>query len=572
MRNKLSQLLLNNLRTLLNYLRYHKRDELIRGLILSLAIVYFLIASHYFSLYLFRTIFEIPSIGPLLSFRVISITLLSLSVMLLFSNIVTALTTMYLSKDLELLLSLPLPVNTLFAYKYFQTTFYTSWMILLFGLPLLSAYGWVVGAPLYFYPAILIVFLPLALIPASLGITITNLLMRFIPLSRAKSILLTIGLLIGSLLVGLVRILSPQRLFSPSLISDFLKSLKTSQTPLTPYLPNYFATMSLTSCAQGRVQPFFTHLFLLLLMAILFYLFSTFLGRRLFFSGLAHTPTSSFRIRTLRSRSGTLFCLLKFRYFKIGKKRKNPFLSSGLLPLSPFNQLIFKDIKLFIREITNWLPLLVLLPIVVVHLINLKGLKIEEAYLHLWLTIVNLGLVGFIITTVSVRFIYPSLSLEGESFWILRSAPIPLKKIFFEKWLLSFIPLFIFCEALIIVTNLLIQVEPLTHILSIITVFFLTATLTSLGIGMGGTFPKFRFDHPVYIATSAGGIFFMILCLFYVGMVIGLEMLFILPPVKWSLVYKPAYLSYALITLGSILVSYFSLRIGYRSLLRYEVY
>ncbi|MCK4648490.1 hypothetical protein KAT51_03100, partial [bacterium] len=205
MRHKLSQLLLNNLRTLLNYLRYHKRDELIRGIILFLAIVYFLIAAHYLSFYLFRTLFEIPSIGSLLSFRVISIILLALSVMLLFSNIVTALTTMYLSKDLDLLLSLPLPVNSLFTYKYFQTTFYTSWMILLFGLPLLSAYGQVVGAPFYFYPAILIVFLPLAIIPASLGITITNLLMRFIPLSKAKSILLTIGLLIGALLVGLVR-------------------------------------------------------------------------------------------------------------------------------------------------------------------------------------------------------------------------------------------------------------------------------------------------------------------------------------------------------------------------------
>jgi hypothetical protein len=59
MRDKLSCLLLNNLRTLLNYLRYHKRDELIRGIILFFAIVYFLIASHYLSLYLFRTLFEI---------------------------------------------------------------------------------------------------------------------------------------------------------------------------------------------------------------------------------------------------------------------------------------------------------------------------------------------------------------------------------------------------------------------------------------------------------------------------------------------------------------------------------
>lgn len=551
MRNKLSRLLLNNLHTLLNYLRYHKRDELIRGIILFLAILYFLIASHYLSLYLFRTLFEIPSLGPLLSFRVISITLLALLVMLLFSNIVTALTTMYLSKDLDLLLFLPLPTHSLFTYKYFQTAFYTSWMILLFGLPLLSAYGRVVGAPLYFYPAILIVFLPLALIPASLGITITNILMRFIPLSKAKSILLTIGLLIGALLVGLVRILSPQRLFSPFFISDFLKSLKDSPTPITLYLPNYFATMSLTSCAQGRMLSFFGHLLLLIFIAILLYLLSTFLGKRLFFSGLAHAQTSS---------------------FKMGKKKRIFFLSSRLLPLSSFNQLIFKDIRLFTREITNWLPLLVLFPIVIVHLINLKGLKIEEAYVHNLVSFLNLGLVGFVITTASVRFIYPSLSLEGESFWILRSAPIPLKKIFFEKWLLTFIPLFIFCEALIIVTNLLIRVEPFICILSVVTVFLLTATLTSLGIGMGGTFPKFRFDHPVYISTSAGGIFFMILCLFYVGMVIGLEMFFVLSPVEWTLVYKPVYLSYALIILGSILVSYFSLRIGYRSLLRYEVY
>jgi ABC-2 type transport system permease protein len=49
------------------------------------------------------------------------------------------------------------------------------------------------------------------------------------------------------------------------------------------------------------------------------------------------------------------------------------------------------------------------------------------------------GFNSFLIVSLAVRFVYPMLSLEGESFWQLRSSPIDLRRIFYSKLLPSII-------------------------------------------------------------------------------------------------------------------------------------
>jgi len=59
--------------------------------------------------------------------------------------------------------------------------------------------------------------------------------------------------------------------------------------------------------------------------------------------------------------------------------------------------------------------------------------------------------------------------------------------------------------------------------LSIITLFFLTPGVVSLGIGLGAAYPDFNSENPAHTVTGFGGLVFMIISAAYIGAVIVLE-------------------------------------------------
>ena len=69
---------------------------------------------------------------------------------LLLSNIITALSTFFLAKDLELLVSAPVNWLTLYAAKLTESMLHSSWMIALMAVPIFAAYGWVYQGGLMF--------------------------------------------------------------------------------------------------------------------------------------------------------------------------------------------------------------------------------------------------------------------------------------------------------------------------------------------------------------------------------------------------------------------------------------
>ncbi len=86
---------------------------------------------------------------------------------LLFSNVVTALSTYYLSADLGLLLASPISAASLHTGRFFETLWDSSWMIVLFGLPIFLAYGVVHQASPAFYVAVLAVLPPFLVLPCA---------------------------------------------------------------------------------------------------------------------------------------------------------------------------------------------------------------------------------------------------------------------------------------------------------------------------------------------------------------------------------------------------------------------
>ena len=138
----------------------------------------------------------VPELGPVLAERLLGMVLLSFFSILLFSNIVTALSTYYLSSDLPLLLASPVRPQHLHTARFLETLWDSSWMIVLFGLPIFLAYGVVHHTGAAFYLAVLAVLPPFLVLPCALGVVVTMMLVRVFPARNTKDVLLLLSVFV----------------------------------------------------------------------------------------------------------------------------------------------------------------------------------------------------------------------------------------------------------------------------------------------------------------------------------------------------------------------------------------
>ena len=242
-----------------------------------------------------------------------------------------------------------------------------------------------------------------------------------------------------------------------------------------------------------------------------------------------------------------------------------------------------KDIRSFFRDNTQWSQLLLLGALVVVYLYNFSVLPLERSpirleFLQNQIAFLNMGLAGFVLAAVSVRFIFPAVSGEGRAFWIIRSSPVSMKRFLWGKYAFYLLPMLILGEVLIIFTNYLLQVTPFMMVLSSVTMFMAVFGIVALGIGLGALYPNFRFENIAQVATGFGGVTYMIVSAIFIASVIvleagpvyiifmanvrgepitGLQWLFIIP-------------SFAAVLLINMLTVYKPMKMGLQALTTYE--
>ena len=450
-------------------------------------------------------VMDMVEIGTILIARLLNMIFLTFLSMLLFSNVVLSLSTFYQSTDLPFLLSSPIRFVSIFTAKLVETMLNSSLMLLIFGIPIFVVCGQEYGASPIYYIAIPIMLLPFIAIPATIGISLTMLLARFFPVKRVQQVLTVFGLILGAGLVMLFRFLRPEQLVDEIGISQLLLYIKNSRIPTAPYLPSTWATEVLMSLLERNPAHALLNLLWLFLVAAAVYLLALRLAQVIYYSGWTGITES----RTVKMiRRGTL---------------SEKFLRRLTFLHSTTRSLLMKDFKLFWRDTTQWSQLLMLAALLIIYFFNIKSLPLKNIYLKNLISFLNLGLAGFVLASIGVRFVYPSTSLEGGSFWVVHSAPIHYRRFLLEKFCIFLLPLLILGELLIIISNLLLEVEGYMMMLSAVTIFIITIGLTGLGVGMGAIYPKFINENPAQIAMSIGGILYMILSLAYIGVTIVLE-------------------------------------------------
>jgi ABC-2 type transport system permease protein len=503
-------LLAYRLRMLKNTLSRWSQEKIIKTVIIVGVGAGFIIGDYILFFRIIRYLKGVEIFGSFLLFQLLATVFLTFFSLLFFSNILTALSTFYISRDLDLLFSKPLPVWSVFGVKFLENIINSSWMVVLFGLPIFVALGKAYQASWFYYLLVPGVLIPFLLIPAGLGVGATVLLMRILPAKRAKELFSFVGLTFGAFLVIFFRLLKPEKLLSPKVSLDdfqnFLSYFEAFQVSSASFLPSTWATKALIAAQGADYAALFLPHSLLLGAAAFCFLGSLVLAHKMHFMGWSGAQETRLRRKS---------------FFHLWD---SPLLQGLLARLHPTSRaLVDKDLKTFFRDTTQWSQLFMLLALVVVYIININSLPWQGYYYKNLASFINLALVGFVLAAVSARFLYPTTSLEAGSFWILQSAPLSYQRFLWEKFFLFLLPLLLLAEVLVVATNILLGVDGSMMLLSVVTVFFMTLSLAGLGVGMGAIYPRFRFENPAQVAMGSGGILYMILALAFVGLVVVLE-------------------------------------------------
>jgi ABC-2 type transport system permease protein len=423
---------------------------------------------------------------------------------LTFSGVVTALSTFFLSEDLRVLLTAPLPIRRLFHARFVRTVAQASWMVVIFLAPVLMGVGRARCAGIAFYLTAVLTTIPFAVIPVAAGTLVTLLLVNVFPARRARDILMLMGLLFAASLVILLRFIRPEQLMKVESLPDLTAFFASLQSPVTPLLPSFWAGETLFASLRGGMD--WLHFAALWTTALAAVIVVRIANERWYFTGYSRAQEApKARFTELRQ----LEVLVR------------------LLPLSTVRrQLLIKDLKIFLRDVSQWSQLLLLMALVLVYLYNFRVLDLERipymtAVVKNLYAFVNLGMAGFVMATVAVRFVFPAVSSEGAAFWIIRTSPVSLRDFLWSKFWTGLVPVLVLTEVLTIAGNEFLGVDPFVKVMAALAIVFMSFALVGLAIGLGARYPRFDAD-PTQVAGSYGGVAFMIQAVLFVIVMIAL--------------------------------------------------
>jgi ABC-2 type transport system permease protein len=449
----------------------------------------------------------VADIGDLLSAKLLGLALLAFSSILLLSNVITALSSFFLAKDLDLLAASPVHSIRFYLAKLVETALHSSWMVALLAVPLFAAYGIVYsGGPLWPL-VVLAAFIPFLVLPAVVGSALTLLLVNVVPARRAKELLSLIVIGAIGTLALLLRLAQPERLIRPEgfrSLADFVAML---QAPTNPLLPSEWVMRMLMNWLLRIADPW---------------------------PAVALWGTAAAALVV----GGVLFRWLYRQAFSkaqegappVGGSQRVAAVLARLLRWLPAErrEFILKDTRLFFRDPTQWSQLILLGVLLVVYLFNIQALplfsgdRVPTPVVTL-VAFLNLGLAGFVLAAIAARFLFPSVSLEGRQMWLLRSSPLDLRSMLWSKYWIGTLPLLVLALAITLITNAILRASPFITFVSAATMVLFTLAASALALSFGAFYPRFDTENAAQIPTSFGGLVYMMTSVILLALVIMLE-------------------------------------------------
>jgi ABC-2 type transport system permease protein len=475
-------------------------------------------------------------LGVILALKIFEMAWIIVFSMLIFSSTVTGVSALFLSRDNEIIFAAPVPLRELFRMRYATASLYSSWMMVVFSLPVFGAYGQVFQAGPGYYLLLVPAVVCVAAMATALGQIVTILLVHLFPARRTKDIVVYLSLLFGILLYLVIRLLRPEELADPEKFPDFIEYLNSLSVPAAPFIPPGWASALLTGYLQDHAVDWILA-GLLLTTPFVFYYAGEWLMLRVFFRGYSKAQESFGGYRT--------------------------FAAHAYSP-SPLRWLLLKEMKMFVRDSSQWSQLFLIGALVVVYLYNFKVLPLEqtlipaEAVANI-IAYANIGLTGFIIASLCARFVFPSIGAEGSGFGLLLTSPLPISRYILYKYIIYAVPFTVLTIVLLAASNHLLQISGPMWWVSLTTGMLISLSVVALALGFGAAHADFKAENQAAVLGSFGAILYLFTALSYELAAItafGIPAYRLVRSWRWDMHFStPVLLQTSLTFLGILLVS-----------------
>ncbi len=459
---------------------------------------------------------KVPGLGSMLLERLLFILFAFLFLLLMLSNLVIGYTNFFRNRESAALLTLPVEVQTVFRWKFIESTLLASWAFLFLIAPFLAAYGMTRHAPWHFYPVTLLLVGLFIVLPAVAGAWLALLAARYMD-RRAFQIGALAVLLAG---IGTVAFLMrPDRSLDDTtetrVVAMLDKTLTRTRLAQFPALPSYWLSQGVLNWTEGA-QGAATFQILVLLSNVLF------------FGMLAFTRTGKLFFDAASAVQSRSSVFRRWRWFRAWQMRRTPGDGApgwmehcvALIPGLPSDvrALIVKDARMFWRDTTQWGQSLMLFGLLAVYIVNLRQFS-QQLTNTFWVNLVsylNLGACSLNLATITTRFVYPQFSLEGKRLWIIGMAPLGLVRVVRTKYIMAVALSLVVTLGLIWLSCHMLQLDLARTCFFTIAVGVMSFTLNGLAVGLGVLYPNLREENPGKIVSGFGGTFCLVLSFLYI--------------------------------------------------------
>ncbi|MEZ5300701.1 MAG: hypothetical protein R3F11_08595 [Verrucomicrobiales bacterium] len=452
---------------------------------------------------------RLPGVGGLLTERILFLSFFFFFVMLVFSNAVIGYSALFRNRETRWLLTLPIDHRALFVWRFVECLGVSSWGLIFLSAPLLAAIGQILDAPLSFYIKGFFAYLPFVAIPAALAAWVLVLIVSFV--GKRPLQIIGVTLLALTLYYAYRAFTFGGEMRQTEDIAVTLNAvLRNTEVSVNPFVPSTWLTSALLSWARGAEARGLFDSGLLLSYAMMGGLVTAAAASRLFYPAW----NASLMRRAANAKS----------------RRKVPPAWRGglgeafarLIPASrPIRALLITDARLFWREPAQWAQFLVIFGLLFVYVLNIRNMGYDYQN-PLWSAIIsylNLGVCALALSTLTTRFVFPQLSLEGRRLWILGLAPFSLARVLWAKFCLSFFASSAITGGLVLSSGIMLGLPVGRVAFFLGSIVSMSAGLTGLAIGLGALFPNLRESNPAKIVSGFGGTLCLILSFLYIVLV-----------------------------------------------------
>jgi ABC-2 type transport system permease protein len=461
-------------------------------------------------------LYRFPLVGSLLSQRLIYLIFAFFFIMLVFSNLIIGYSTLFKSRETTWLLSLPLPPQNIYRWKFLEALAVSSWALLFLSAPLMLAYGRVHEAPAVFYLQIPMVFLPFVIIPALLGSWAIIFLVRALGHGQVRNLVVVAALGVLAVLVVAIKPVTDAEALASEDILYFDQLLRHTRISVNPFLPSAWLAQTVMAWSEGLPRQGVFSFLLLLSYALMGLLVGFELVGRFFF-GSWTAALSSRAARFQRQAMGR----------RQRQRRRSPLehLTDLVRPWSPPGAaLALKDARLFWRDPAQWIQFMIFFGLLCIYVVNLRNVafNFQNPYWETMISYLNLAACSLTLSTLTTRFVFPQFSLEGRMLWLIGLAPIGVHKVLLQKFWMSCLGTSVITVSLMLTSSVLLHL-PWTRVLFFAaSIGLMSATLSGLSVGLGALFPNFKEDNPSKIVSGFGGTLCLVASFLYITVFVAL--------------------------------------------------